>query len=209
LAGGEGAAIPATEQTERWDGHGTALKPAHEVWWLVRKTPEGAIAENVLRWGTGGLDIAGTRLACATGDLPKAGHRTANFGDERARRRPGGNGSGIWEADQLGRWPANVVLSDAVFGGKSRFFLIPKASPRDRDSGVPGSRPIENNHIAVKPIELMRHLVRLVAPKGGLLLDPFAGSGSTGVAAGLEGVDYLLIEQDQGNVEIARARLGL
>jgi hypothetical protein len=209
LAGGEGAAIPATEQTERWDGHGTALKPAHEVWWLVRKTPEGAVAENVLRWGTGGLDIAGTRLACATGDLPKAGHRTANFGDERARRRPGGNGSGIWEADQLGRWPANVVLSDAVFGGKSRFFLIPKASPRDRDSGVPGSRPVENNHIAVKPLELMRHLVRLVAPKGGLLLDPFAGSGSTGVAAGLEGVDYLLIEQDQGNVEIARARLGL
>ena len=55
----------------------------------------------------------------------------------------------------------------------------------------------------------MRHLVRLVAPKGGLLLDPFAGSGTTGVAAALEGVDYLLIEQDEGSVEIARTRLGL
>ena len=185
--------------------------------------------------------------------MPKAGHRTANFGDERAKRRSGGNGSGAWAADQLGRWPANVALSDSVFdgdfpeevvgggqskaagnrparrtkgfwadkpeqrlvfqkmdgGGKSRFFLIPKASQRDRNSGVPGAPATENNHIAVKPLELMRHLVRLVAPKGGLVLDPFAGSGTTGVAAVLEGVDYLLIEQDEGNAEIARARLGL
>jgi len=94
-------------------------------------------------------------------------------------------------------------------GGKSRFFLIPKASQGDRNSGVPGAPTTENNHIAVKPLELMRHLVRLVAPKGGLVLDPFAGSGTTGVAAVLEGVDYLLIEQDEGNAEIARARLGL
>jgi len=244
---------PATDAARAWEGYGTALKPAHEIWWLARKAPEGALALNVLRWGTGGLDIDGTRVACADEDLPKAGHRTANFGDERAKRRSGGNGSGVWAADQLGRYPANVVLSDPVFdgdfpdevvgggqskaagsrpakrtkgfwadkperrflfqkmdgGGKSRFFLIPKASQRDRDSGVPGSQPVENNHIAVKPLELMRHLVRLVAPRGGLLLDPFAGSGSTGVAATLEGVDYLLIEQDEGNAQIARARLGL
>lgn len=250
LAGPEG---PATAEAERWDGHGTALKPAHEIWWLVRKAPEGAVALNVLRWGTGGLDIDGTRVACADEDLPKAGHRTANFGDERAKRRTGENGSGAWAADQLGRWPANVVLSDPVFdgdfpdevvgggqskaagnrpakrtkgfwadkpeqrlvfqkmdgGGKSRFFLIPKASQRDRNSGVAGAPATENDHIAVKPLELMRHLVRLVAPKGGLVLDPFAGSGTTGVAAVLEGVDYLLIEQDEGNAEIARARLAL
>jgi len=219
---------PATEEAERWDGHGTALKPAHEIWWLIRKAPEGAVALNVLRWGTGGLDIDGTRVACGAEDSPKAGHRTANFGDERAKRRSGGNGSGGWAADQLGRWPANVVLSDPVFDGDfpdevvgggqskaagnrpaSRFFLIPKASQRDRSAGVPGSPRVENDHIAVKPLELMRHLVRLVAPKGGLLLDPFAGSGSTGVAAVLEDVDYLLIEQDEGSAEIARARLGL
>ena len=244
---------PATDAARAWEGYGTALKPAHEVWWLVRKAPEGAVALNVLRWGTGGLDIDGTRVACADEDLPKAGHRTANFGDERAKRRSGGNGSGAWAADQLGRWPANVALSDPVFdggypdevvgggqskaagnrparrtkgfwadkpeqqlvfqkmdgGGKSRFFLIPKASQHDRNSGIHGAPPVENDHIAVKPVELMRHLVRLVAPKGGLVLDPFAGSGTTGVAAVLEGVDYLLIEQDEGNAEIARARLGL
>lgn len=244
---------PATEEAERWDGHGTALKPAHEVWWLVRKAPEGAVALNVLRWGTGGLNIDGTRVSSGAEDIPKAGRRTANFGDPPGQTRPGGNGSGAWAADELGRWPANVVLSDNVFdggcpdevvgggqstaagnrparrtkgfwadkpeqqlvfqrmdgGGKSRFFLIPKASQRDRNTGVPGSMPVENNHIAVKPLDLMRHLVRLVAPKGGLLLDPFAGSGSTGVAAVLEGVDYLLIEQDEAAAEIARARLGL
>jgi len=244
---------PATDAARAWEGYGTALKPAHEVWWLVRKAPEGAVALNVLRWGTGGLDIDGTRVACADEDLPKAGHRTANFGDERAKRRSGGNGSGAWAADQLGRWPANVALSDPVFdggypdevvgggqskaagnrparrtkgfwadkpeqqlvfqkmdgGGKSRFFLIPKASQHDRNSGIHGAPPVENDHIAVKPVELMRHLVRLVAPKGGLVLDPFAGSGTTGVAAVLEGVDYLLIEQDEANAEIARARLGL
>ena len=94
-------------------------------------------------------------------------------------------------------------------GAKSRFFLIPKASQSDRNSGVPGSTPVQNNFVAVKPLELMRHLVRLVAPKGGLVLDPFAGSGTTGVAAVLEGVDYLLVEQDAGHADIARARLGL
>lgn len=243
----------ATDEAERWEGHGTALKPAHEVWWLVRKAPDGAVAENVLRWGIGGLNIDGTRVGCGSDDVPAAGHRTANFGEPRGRTRPGGNGSGGWTADGLGRWPANVVLSDPVFdgdypdgvvgggqsgaagnrparrtkgfwvdkpeqklvfqkmdgGGKSRFFLIPKASQRDRNTGVPGSAPFENNHIAVKPLELMRHLIRLVTPKGGLVLDPFAGSGTTGVAAALEGVDYLLIEQDEDHAEIARARLGL
>ncbi len=94
-------------------------------------------------------------------------------------------------------------------GGKSRFFLIPKASPRDRNTGVPGSLPVQNDHIAVKPLGLMRHLVRLITPKGGLVLDPFAGSGTTGVAAALEGVDFLLIEQEEAHVELARRRLGL
>jgi site-specific DNA-methyltransferase (adenine-specific) len=93
--------------------------------------------------------------------------------------------------------------------GKIRYFVLPKASPRDRDSGVPGARPVHNDHIAVKSVVLMRHLVRLVARKGSLILDPFAGSGSTGVAAALEGMDYLLIEREPEYVAIARARLAL
>ena len=94
-------------------------------------------------------------------------------------------------------------------GGKSRYFVLPKASRRDRDSGVPGARPVRNDHIAVKSVVLMRHLVRLVARKGSLVLDPFAGSGSTGVAAALEGMDYLLVEREPEYVAIARARLAL
>jgi site-specific DNA-methyltransferase (adenine-specific) len=93
--------------------------------------------------------------------------------------------------------------------GKSRYFVVPKASRRDRDSGVRDAGPVENDHIAVKSLALMRHLVRLVAPKGSLVLDPFAGSGSTGVACQLEGMDYLLIEQEPDYVAIARGRLGL
>ena len=87
--------------------------------------------------------------------------------------------------------------------------MLPKASRRDRDSGVPGAGAVHNDHIAVKSTVLMRHLVRLVTREGGLVLDPFAGSGSTGVAAALEGMDYLLIEREPEYVLIARARLGV
>ena len=137
------------------------------------------------------------------GDYPDevvGGGQSGAVGNRPARRT-----KGFW----VDKPEQKLVFQKMDGGGKSRFFLIPKASQRDRNTGVPGSAPVENDHIAVKPLELMRHLIRLVTPKGGLVLDPFAGSGTTGVAAALEGVDYLLIEQDEGHAEIARARLGL
>lgn len=114
-------------------------------------------------------------------------------------------------------------------GGASRFFYQAKTSRGERNAGLegfeekepPGSKrskpapgrqsalgaPRANGHPTVKPINLMRWLVRLVTPPGGLVLDPFAGSGSTGCAAALEGVAFAGIEREPDYVEIARARI--
>jgi site-specific DNA-methyltransferase (adenine-specific) len=67
---------------------------------------------------------------------------------------------------------------------------------------------VRNHHPTVKPIRLMRWLCRLVTPPGGLVVDPFAGSGSTGVAAVLEGFAFVGCELDAGHVAIAEARIG-
>lgn len=93
------------------------------------------------------------------------------------------------------------VYSD--FGGASRFFYCAKASRSERTHGG----AVENKHPTVKPLDLMRWLVRLVAPPGGLVLDPFMGSGTTGLAALVEGFRFVGIERDAENFATARARL--
>jgi site-specific DNA-methyltransferase (adenine-specific) len=114
-------------------------------------------------------------------------------------------------------------------GSYSRFFLIPKAARSDRepvlgglDFGPPPAsarskpaegrqdalgRPRGNSHPTVKPTELMRHLVRLVTPPGGIVLDPFLGSGTTALAAEQEGFAWIGIEKEAEYVAIAEARL--
>jgi DNA modification methylase len=96
--------------------------------------------------------------------------------------------------------PADV--GDA--GGASRFFYCAKASRAERNAGIPANR---NVHPTVKPIDLMRWLVRLVTPPGGTVLDPFAGSGTTGCAVLLEGFDFIGCEREAEYVEIAKARI--
>lgn len=88
-------------------------------------------------------------------------------------------------------------------GGASRFFYIAKASRSERNAGL----DTPSTHPTVKPISLMRWLVRLVTPPGGIVLDPFAGSGSTGCAAALEGVEFIGIEREAEYVEIAERRI--
>jgi DNA modification methylase len=80
----------------------------------------------------------------------------------------------------------------------ARFFYCAKAGPEDRW----GSR-----HPTVKPVELMKWLVQLVTPSGGTLLDPFAGSGTTGVAALATGRTAILIEQDESYIADIRDRI--
>ena len=90
-------------------------------------------------------------------------------------------------------------------GSAARFFYCAKANKKDRTEGG----EVENKHPTVKPTDLMRYLCRLVTPPSGTVLDPFAGSGSTGKAAMLEGFDFIGIDAESEYAEIARARLGL
>ena len=87
-------------------------------------------------------------------------------------------------------------------GGASRFFYCAKSSKRERNEGCDN-----NNHPTVKPQKLMQYLVTMITPPGGVVLDPFMGSGSTGVAAVNLGHEFIGIEQDAEYLEIAKARI--
>lgn len=188
---------PATPEAQQWEGWGTALKPANEPICLARKPLDGTVAENVLKWGTGAINIDGCRI-----------------GDEVRVNAPAGNKSGgnslmmsktgmpqdAESRTATGRWPANVITDGSVEMPSSaqRFFYSAKASKADRGNG--------NNHPTVKPTDLMRYLCKLVTPPGGTVLDPFMGSGSTGKAAALDGYRFVGIEREVEFFEIAKER---
>jgi DNA modification methylase len=346
----------ATAAGAKWEGWGTALKPAAEYWILVRRPLISTVAANVLAHGTGAINVDGCRIGStvetwpasrsyggdadnrswatgspgkketqATGDVPPGrwpanvvlshtpecrevgtkkikgagagtvcsrrdaegrclGHENAGRSTSGATvppplgRRPGGLMPGAergdprpnaevygtetvaaWECaegcpvrmldEQSGEGTSIVRVSEdrdepgATFslgrtgttprghadsGGASRFFYTAKASRWDREVGLEGmpekarptmgsgiggqpdqQRPNNRNvHPTVKPTDLMRWLCRLVTQPGGAVLDPFMGSGSTGVAALAEGFEFVGIEQDPEYLEIARRRIG-
>lgn len=107
--------------------------------------------------------------------------------------------NGIY-GDFSGRQPA-PKRNDS--GSAARFFYCAKASKADRNDGVPQG----NKHPTVKPTPLMRYLCRLVTRPSGIVLDPFAGSGSTGRGAVLEGFNFIGIEKDTDFCVIARSRI--
>ena len=220
------ATVPATVPAMQWSGWGTALKPAMEPITVARKPITGTVAENVQEWGTGALNIDGTRIGT------RIGTRTASTGAVVSHNvaMSGANYGRVPVGTTIGRWPANLIHdgSDEVVAGfpgedsgsASRFFYVPKASKADREDGVAGvagvgalrdggreSEPRKNHHPTVKPTALMQYLCRLVTPPGGTVLDPFTGSGSTGKAAILEGFNFIGIEREAEYVEIARARI--
>lgn len=222
---------------EDWAGWGTALKPACEHWILCRKPLDGTVAANVLRHGTGGLNID----ACRIGDNPgykynAAKNGTTFHGEQGARntQTAAKRGRDVVESTK-GRWPAHVSLDEeaaavldeqsgpvgggrgraggkvdhAAFGGgiknrgnefgyadaggASRFFYVAKPSRAEKTAAGP------NAHPTVKSVALMRWLIRLITLPGGIVLDPFAGTGSTGVAALAEGMRFIGVEQGGEN----------
>ena len=200
--------LPATDAAKQWAGWGTALKPAVEPMILARKPLIGNVAENVMRHGTGGINVEGCRVG--TDDNLNGGAYAKN-GSERTDEWGASNGfrrnQGLEFRQPSGRWPANVIHdgSDEVvglFGSAARFFYCAKASKADRDAGCE-----RNHHPTVKPTNLMRYLCRLVTPPGGVVLDPFMGSGSTGKAAILEGFRFIGIDLNPEYIEIARGRI--
>ena len=127
-----------TDAAKQWDGWGTALKPAHEPIVLARKPLIGTVANNVLTWGVGGLNIDGSRVGNGTGET-----KTVNYPDIRGNNYNNASGSVEYTVTDQGRWPANVIHdgSDEVsdlLGEPARFFYCAKASKRDRNEGLDG-----------------------------------------------------------------------
>ena len=210
---------PATPQAAAWDGWGTALKPAWEPICLARKPLIGTVADNVLEHGTGALNIDGCRvgdeemsatasngeLVSANGSMAggtKIGRWPANFihdgSDEVLAAFPDAPGQLAAVGPQHGAKDSVNVYGDYgprtlteprldVDKSAARFFYSAKADKLDR---------IGSKHPTVKPVDLMQWLCRLVTPPGGIVLDPFAGSGSTGEAAWREGFRCVLVERE-------------
>jgi site-specific DNA-methyltransferase (adenine-specific) len=321
---------PATEEAKKWDGWGSALKPANEPIVLARKPLEKglSIAENVLKWGTGGINIDGCRVGVESRSFNSKGI-ASGFGNYVGGKKFEGQG----EVNVSGRFPANIILThhpececkglkkvkaisggckfnSAFFksgesnftpnggigdengeetiedwnchpdcpikildeqsgirksngkynkdgtwinngdgkiriwnvdyeklnkyagevGGASRFFYVAKASKSERNKGLEGFEekimegrdegqdernvaykprptPMANVHPTVKPVKLMQYLVRLITPSNGIVLDPFCGSGTTGIACKLEKFSFVGIEQDAEYTKIAEARI--
>lgn len=249
-------------------GLGTALKPACEDWWLLRKPLSGTVGANMIKHGTGAVNVAACRIGTqkkVPGKMSEASNGV--YAKPNVRHRQAG------QDPTIGRWPANVVTdgSEEVLAGfpqsdgqagavtgdepstpgvnfqyagartassprgdtgsAARFFFVAKATRADREEGLDAFLPKQqdesrdpdapggnnprnrgagqrkNHHPTVKATSLMRWLVKLVTPPGGTVLDPFAGSGSTGKACVFERRGFVGIEQDAEYVAIARARI--
>ena len=236
-AGKNTGAKELTKGDSEWEGWGTALKPAHEPIVLARKPiSEKSIADNVLKWGTGGINIDGCRIEGNDAKYPDTNPdfkdvgakskeaigidklsfgQTENVKRKRANRNPRTDESvfnksttgfksetqEFADADPRGRFPANV-MHEGLDESWAKYFYCPKTSKSERHNSA-----IKNTHPTVKPVELMKYLCRLVTPKGGTVLDPFMGSGSTGMAAKDEGFDFIGIEKEREYYEIAEARI--
>jgi DNA modification methylase len=193
---------PATDAAKQWDGWGTALKPAYEPIILARKPLVGTVAANVTQYGTGGINVDGTRIGgrwpanvCLDEDAAAMFPESRFFYTAKASRRER-------EAGLDGMPERIAAKSNGAQAAEDRGEMY------DPDTiGLNRATRTTNHHPTVKPIALMRWLCRLVTPPGGLILDPFNGSGSTGCAAVLEGFRYLGAELEAEYVEIARRRI--
>lgn len=197
--------VPVTELARRWDGWRSGLKPVWEPIIVARKPPDGSLIDNAARYGTGALNIDGCRVPWATAAA------TAHFGGRNVAAVPGGqvyaghyDPAYLTDKDPRGRFPGNAVtLEPDAFWSPYTLVSPPECS---RKIGY-GDREPYNDHPTCKPVALMRWLCRLVTPPGGTVLDPFGGSGSTGVAAFAEGFGATLIEMEPHYCDIARRRL--
>lgn len=218
-----------TSEAKRWEGWGTALKPAHEPIALARKPFRGTVAGCVMAHGTGAMNIRDSLI----GD--EGGMRAIGKGKASAGVYGNGLNSTPAEPTGLGRWPANVITDGSLdvleaFPSSAReairFFYAAKASKDEREFGMEGVSVVAdggmsgrndgslgsvtkraNFHPTVKPINLMAWLCRLITPPGGQVLEPFMGSGSTGIAAVRHGFRFVGIERDPQYFEIARRRI--
>jgi site-specific DNA-methyltransferase (adenine-specific) len=187
-----------TKGNTEWEGWGTAIKPAHEPIVMARKPlSEKSIVDNVLKHGTGGINIDGCRISLEGETPPSGSAKRVYKNNQYTEDKTYGDNKTTPES---GRFPANV-MHDGLQEDWARYFYCPKTSKSERGEN--------NNHPTVKPQKLMKYLCRLVTPKDGTVLDPFMGSGSTGMAAKDEGFDFIGIEQEKEYFEIADSRINI
>ena len=308
-------------EAKKWEGWGTALKPAHEPICLARKPLKQSIAKNVQQYGTGALNIDATRVPNEDGKALKGGAAKVDIYNAYANVDKSHEEvtKDEWQGSDLGRFTSNVI---GEIDGYQKFFYCPKVSRKERHFGFADNIPTErqmldamqgyycdsqgnrqeiagkivkmphlsgtitsnaikneylkfckennigfdqpalsikemieemgghlvigkdegniawlphtgniythgikheylkwckdnnktpsntgNNHPTVKPVELMKYLVKLITPAGGTVLDPFNGSGSTGMAATELGFDYIGCELDPEYVKISERRI--
>ena len=217
------AAGTQREASERWDGWGTALKPAIEPIILARKPLDGTVANNVLAHGVGGLNIDACRV---DGASAPAGRFPANvLLDEHAAKEMDKQ-SGVLKIGA--KLPHHVMKNagnvygtygpmtghniPADSGGASRFFPVFKyqaKAPKKERPVIESEDGSKIQHPTVKPEKLMEWLVELITPPGGVVLDPFAGSGTTLQAALNKGFQPIGIEQEADYIQLIKKRLGL
>ena len=223
---------PATEEAQYWQGWGTALKPSYEPCVLARKPiAEKNVASQVLKTGTGAINIDACRFGYGdpcwigyTGEIRdprnskgQEGRAIGNiYGDYRGIKRD-------QYAHDLGRWPANLYQCPKPSRSEREEGLddleaiagFDAVNRKEGSAGVDNPRAgagrtageVKNFHPTVKPVNLMRWLIRLVTPPNGLVLEPFLGSGTTGVAASLEGFRSIGIEKEEGYADICLQRI--
>jgi DNA modification methylase len=243
FSGDTSLTAPSTEQAKQWEGWGTALKPATEFWTLCRKPlSESTVAENVLKHGTGGINIDGCRIGDEIITSKDDPNKFKRFKEQDGRTPTEHD---FTSKTTEGRFPANLILDEFTAGlldeqsgiltsgsgnknsirdgkthgqnlfiqkrnysapsiggdsgGASRFFYVAKPDGEERKAF--------NNHPTVKPLKLMQYLIKLITPKGGLVVDPYCGSGTTLVAAALLGFDYIGMDLEEANCTISRKRL--
>lgn len=265
----------STFEAKQWDGWGTALKPSLEPITVARKPLDGTVANNILKWGTGGINIDGCRIELNGDYKSKANGRPSQTG-----LSDNYNSNEANQLDTKGRFPSNLIhdgseeveksfpesdgqqvdisgtepseITKDIYGkfkerlasqkrndsgSASRFFYCAKASKSERDygldvfedkvlaqsnqaiaeqkggklnkgkSGMNTAKIRKNNHPTVKPLELIRYLVRLVTPPNGICVDPFVGSGTTGMACKLEGFDFIGMDKEKEYCDISNGRI--
>lgn len=184
---------PHTDAAKQWEGWGTALKPAMEDWWLVRKPLEDTVAANVLEYGVGAINVDASRV-----------------GERWPTHLVVDDGVEINDIEE----PAKYFYAPKPPKSETELGLdhLPKQTPTDLTGRVEGSAGLKNPragagrtsgakniHPTKKSVALMSYLIRLVTPPGGVVLDPFAGSGTTGVAALAGGWSFIGCEMGGGD----------
>ncbi|MFM0500345.1 DNA-methyltransferase [Paraburkholderia caffeinilytica] len=170
--------VPVSAEAQQWAGYGTALRNCIEPILLARRPL-----------------VRPPRAKVAARPGMKGGRKGERLIANLRQYQTGA--LNLSACAVQGRWPANVIVEQQE--SWSRYFYCPKASAADRGAG--------NDHPTVKPVELMRWLCTLVTPAGGTVLDPFCGSGSTGVACARENMQFIGIELSAHYADIARTRL--